>query len=200
MAWLDDRVMTHPKIRRVGPVAFQWWAFALCYCSAHSTGGLLDDAISVLGVPRNVVRKLVANGLWDEEQDGIWVHDWQEYNEKRDASSEQRREQARERQRRHRAKIRDFVTRDSHETERDKQRDKQRDKSRVTNSVTASRGRARTRAGARPNDQDQDQELHPSIRPSTPPTDGRTDGTHDLEPITGAAERLLANLRTREAT
>lgn len=154
MAWLDDRIRDHPKIRKASPVAFQWWAFALCYCSAHGTGGHLDDAIEIMRVPKSVVNELVKTGLWDREDDGLWVHDWQEHNDKRDDAIEKRREQARERQARHREKVRASrkVTRDSNaKVTRDIQRDTERD---------GPRGGAPARdapAHARPRDHDQEE-------------------------------------------
>lgn len=130
MAWLDDRIQTHPKIVALSDRAYRAWINCLCYCSMHGTGGHLDAAISVHRIPKTIVRELVRARVWDEEDDGFWVHDWQEHNEKRDEAREEKRAQARERQRRHREKVRltsqktNPVTRDSHanvtrDTERD---------------------------------------------------------------------------------
>lgn len=151
MAWLDDRLRDHPKIVRASAPAFKVWALALCYCSAHGTGGRLDEAVKALAVPRKVTEELVALKLWDREDDGLWVHDWQEHNSKRDADLDERRKAARDRQRRHRAKLRGQdpdaeVTRDSDVTSH-------------AENVTASRV-TDPRAGARPRharDHDHDQ-------------------------------------------
>lgn len=169
MAWLDDRIRDHPKIRRTTPQAFKFWALALCYCSAHGTEGQLDDAIANLGVPRKVVDELVELRLWDREDDGLWVHDWQEHNEKRDQAVEERRKQARERQRRHRERVRE-----SRVTPRDNPVTVTRDaKEGSPQPVTRDgpRGRAPARDArepARSRDHDQEEELKAEAAPVTP--------------------------------
>lgn len=155
MAWLDDRLRDHPKIVRTSATAFRQWALALCYCSAHGTEGRLDEAVIALRIGPKIVEELVEIGLWDREEDGLWVHDWQEHNEARDQKIELRREQARERQKRHRDKVRNGrVTRDSNaNVTRDNQRYVTRDTDRDSN--------ARSLAGARPRharDHDQEEE------------------------------------------
>lgn len=161
MAWLDDRIQTHPKIVALSDRAHRAWINGLCYCSMHGTGGQLGAAIAVHRIPKAIVRELVRAGVWDEEDDGtIWVHDWQAHNESRDNAIDERRAADRERQRAHRERVR---TRSRHVTDRDASRDLSRD-SHVTPSRDENRdsprGRAPTRA--RDHDHDQDQPLGPS--------------------------------------
>lgn len=145
MAWLDDRIRDHPKMIDLTDTAFRVWVLGLTYCSEHATGGRLDAYIKVARVPKRTTRELVKAGLWDEEDDGtVWVHDWQEHNEKRDTAADERRAQARERQRRHREKVRGIprdVTRDSNAASRVTE-------SVTTRDVTQGVARARGRGGA----------------------------------------------------
>lgn len=178
MAWLDDRVRDHPKFVGLDPRAFQLWVHALCYCSQHGTGGSLDAAIAALRIPKTIVRELVKRQIWDEEDGGFWVHDWQEHNEKRDAARDEKREQARARQRKHREKVkasrvtpRDESVTVTRDNERDVTRDVTRDKS-----VTVL-------AGARPpraRDHDHDQEEDPKAVTSTYTPDAPGNNTNGL--------------------
>lgn len=147
MAWFDDRSPRHPKVSRLDDRTFRVWFDTLCYVGEHGLGGWLNDAIRVLKVTPNRVEKLLDSGLWDEDEHGLWVHDWQEYNSKRSATLEDKRAQARERQKRHRQRVREQnVTRDSNAVvTRDSHAD-----------VTP--GSSRAPAGARPNVQDHDQD------------------------------------------
>lgn len=144
MAWLDDRVIDHPKFIELSDGAFRVWAHGLIYCSRHSTGGSLDAFIRAHKVPKRPSNELIKAGIWDREDDGsTWVHDWQEHNEKRDQTAEERRAQARERQRRHRERVKrqaDIVTRDVTQPSRDSHG--------VTERDSHSRAHARARGGA----------------------------------------------------
>lgn len=91
MAWLDDRIQTHPKIVGLSDRAHRAWINTLCYSSMYGTRGNVDVAISVHRVPKAIVRELVRAGLWEEHEDGVWVHDWGAYNEKRDEQVAKRR-------------------------------------------------------------------------------------------------------------
>lgn len=174
MAWLDDRIRDHPKMIGLSDAAFRAWILALTYCSQHATGGHLEAALRVIRVRKRVENELVSAGLWDRESDGLWIHDWQEHNEKRDASADERRAQARERQRRHRERVRsrgENVTRDSHETSRVTERDSHG----VTERDSPTRARARAReARARSSHHDQDKPSSSARLPTpgvTPPGD-----------------------------
>lgn len=168
MAWLDDRLRDHPKIVKASPVAFRHWALALCYCSAHGTEGRLEEAVKALNVPRKIIDELVELHLWDREPDGLWIHDWQEHNSKRDEAVEERRKADRERQRRHRERVR------SRDNDRDTTRDESRDSHRDIHR-DGPRGRApaapRARTGA----------------PPTPPRDHDQDHTHKEPPAAANA-------------
>lgn len=216
MAWLDDRIQTHPKIVGVSDRAFRAWINGLCYCSMHGTGGQLDAAIRVHRIPKTIVRELVRAGVWDEEDDGtIWVHDWQEHNDKRDATREEKREQARERQRRHREKVRKArdalnVTRDCHaNVTRDKRDKSVTDVTPVTRDSHADVTRggapaiARAHAGAPLRRQEEDQEPK-AVTPTedAPPTEPSTNGlvSHeedDPEPrVSELVQQTAAALRS----
>lgn len=84
MAWLDDRTPYHPKIVGLSAVAFRHWVNALCYCSAHTTRGNLDAAVVALRTAPRVVSELVSAGLWEHNDEGLFVHDWEVHNGRRD--------------------------------------------------------------------------------------------------------------------
>jgi hypothetical protein len=144
MAWFDDRTPRHPKIQTLSAVSFQWWFAIVCYASEYGTGGRAAPALLALRVPSATRSALVAAGLLDEDVDGLWIHDWQEYNGKREDAVDERRAQARERQRRHRAKARGEVTRDQSVTVTDVTRDlsrRRRPATRVTIKITIKKSR-----------------------------------------------------------
>ena len=183
MAWLDDRIRDHPKIIRATPQAFRFWALALCYCSAHGTEGRLAEAVRALSIPKRYVGELVRLRLWDSEADGLWVHDWQEHNQKRDDAVEERRKQARERQRRHRDRVRQQThpQRDGGVTvTRDVPRDVTRDVTRDTE-----RDGPRGRAPTPPRDHDHDQEPRAvtTPRPDDEPSLDIREQPSDLTPL-----------------
>lgn len=91
MAWLDDRIQTHPKTVTLTDRAFRAWINSLCYSSMYGTRGNVDAAIKVHRIPKSIVRELVRAGLWEEHDDGVWVHDWGAYNDKRDEQITKRR-------------------------------------------------------------------------------------------------------------
>lgn len=186
MAWLDDRIRDHPKFVTLPDKAFRYWAHALCYCSEHGTAGRLDDAVIALKVPSKVTRELVSRGIWDDDEDGLWIHDWQEYNGKRESTLDDKRAQARERQKRHRERVRSTrVTRDKTVTPRDSNARDKRD--------TVTRDTSRARAGARPNDHDHDQE-EPSFHPEQQDPEGRKDDQMTTT-VGDTAVALLARLQ-----
>lgn len=92
MAWLkvDDRVRTHPKIAKAGPLAAWMWLCSLCYCREHLTDGFVPaEAVPTLAVgmpqPARQARRLVEVGLWHEVDGGYRVHDWGDWNPSREA-------------------------------------------------------------------------------------------------------------------
>lgn len=84
MAWLDDRIQTHPKVIGLSDRAFRHWIGALCYSSMHGTRGNLDTAVVVLRTTPKVKAELLDAGLWEEHDDGLWIHDWDAHNQRRD--------------------------------------------------------------------------------------------------------------------
>lgn len=90
MAWLDDRIWAHPKIRDV-PRATRWeYAASVAYASGFHTEGMLTagqlKAIECTSKDREL---LIRVGLWeDASADGndgaIRIHDWKDHNGKRD--------------------------------------------------------------------------------------------------------------------
>lgn len=96
MTWvrLDDGFADHPKTIGLSDRAFRLHVRALCYCSRHLTDGAVPKGFGDV----RVVRDLVAVGLWDETEQGYFVHDYLEYNYSR-ADIEGSREQAAERMR-----------------------------------------------------------------------------------------------------
>jgi hypothetical protein len=101
MAWLDDRVWSHPKFADLTAHAFRAYVYGVCYSSGFGTRGKLTPGmLTTIGAKPAMCRELITAGLWDEDPPGISIHDWDEHNGKRD----DRRERDRERKRRERAR------------------------------------------------------------------------------------------------
>ncbi len=100
MAWLDDRVWSHPKFADLSAAAFRSYVYGVCYSSGFGTRGKLTSGmLKTLCVTRAQRRALTDAGLWHETGDGIAIHDWENHNGKRD----DRRARDRERKRKERA-------------------------------------------------------------------------------------------------
>lgn len=96
MAYLDDRIWCHPKFVGLSDGAGWLWTKGVAYSSGFATGGVLTTSVQkALGATTKTRRELVDAGLWDETTNGVLVHDWEEYNGKRD----QRKAKDRERKR-----------------------------------------------------------------------------------------------------
>ena len=86
MAWvkIDDQFTDHPKIVAVGPLAAWMYVCGLTYCGRYLTDGWIPRGqirkLADVDNPSELVAKLVASGLWDEQEDGYRVHDYLEYN------------------------------------------------------------------------------------------------------------------------
>ena len=81
MWWkVDDGMATHPKVLAVSVEARWAWVTACCYCARYLTDGR---------VPKGFVgeheAELVAGGLLDYRDGGVWVHDWLDFNMPADA-------------------------------------------------------------------------------------------------------------------
>jgi len=112
MSWarLDDDFLHHPKVADAGPVATALHMRAIVYCCKYKTDGLItrrqlprildwtEDEDDFAGRPpdnRDLARRLVNAGLWDEHPEGGWViHDFLDYNPSREAQRKKRDERA----------------------------------------------------------------------------------------------------------
>jgi hypothetical protein len=87
VAWIDVRVWCHPKFTGLSGNAGWAWVKGLAYSVGFGTKGhLTREQQKLVGGVGGVRRELIAAGLWDELPDGsIVVHDWDDYNDRRDA-------------------------------------------------------------------------------------------------------------------
>jgi hypothetical protein len=100
MPWLDSRVWCHPKLADLSAPAFRAWINGLCYADGFGTAGKLTNGqVALVRAGKNEIKELIAAGLWEMENGEVLIHDWDEYNGKRD----ERRAADRERKRRERA-------------------------------------------------------------------------------------------------
>ena len=102
MAYVEDTIWCHPKFTDLSSDAFTAWVKGVAYSSGMSTKGHLSPAqIRIIGGTTKVRRELIRARLWDENGDGILIHDWDDYNSKRD----ERKAADRERKRRQRQRL-----------------------------------------------------------------------------------------------
>ncbi len=97
MAWakLDDGFDTHRKVDRVSLEAVGLWARALAYASRYLTDGKVDHEWLESRVPpkdrrEKLLNSLVDAGLFDLREDGIWIHDYLDYNPSKESVEERR--------------------------------------------------------------------------------------------------------------
>lgn len=90
MAWLrmDDRVRTHPKIVKAGPLAGWLWFCGVCYCREHLTDGVIQDGMIPTLAPgltsaKKHAQTLVDVELWHRIDGGYQVHDFLHWNPSR---------------------------------------------------------------------------------------------------------------------
>jgi hypothetical protein len=74
----------HPKIVQVGERAAWVYVIGLCYATEHETDGHLTAAVLRLLMPRTprrteTVRLLCGARLWHEEEDGVRIHNFGEW-------------------------------------------------------------------------------------------------------------------------
>lgn len=88
MSWtrLDDGIYDHPKVLEVDPLDRLLYVWALCWSSRHRTDGrlrrrALEHVAALAGVVDldAAARRLVAAGLWEDDDDGWTVHDFTDY-------------------------------------------------------------------------------------------------------------------------
>ncbi len=88
MVWLriDDQIAHHPKFIEAGPLASWLWVCGNGYCNKYLTDGYIPkSAIRTLGAVPNAekwAKRLVAVGLWEQENGGYRVHDFHDHNPK----------------------------------------------------------------------------------------------------------------------
>lgn len=205
MAWLDNRIWAHPKIRDV-PRATRWeYAAALAYASGFGTKGVLTagQLKAIECTPRDR-ELLIRVGLWeDASADGndgaIRIHDWDDHNGKSDA----KREADRKRKRAERAKTQ--KTSDGHGSDRSRTDRGQT----VGPSEPGPRARARGRA---PDDEVSSEEGPPAVEVRTESSTPKADAgltRASFEPPAPASDtnaldttdpinRLVLELRDRD--
>ncbi len=104
MTWfkVDDGFWSHPKTLALSPNAVALWVRAGSYCGKHLTDGYVAAAIlPMLQGTSDDAAELIDAGLWKAAKKGYVFHDWEQYQDTRDAV-EKRREAWKERQRKHR--------------------------------------------------------------------------------------------------
>ena len=80
--WPD--ILRNPKIRGLTPRQFQDWLFVLCAASEQKKRWHFPDdrtAGKIIGFPIGRFRKLIELGLLDRVDDGICVHDYEDWQE-----------------------------------------------------------------------------------------------------------------------
>ena len=84
MAWLrlDDKFARHPKVAPLNDVEFRVLVRTLLYCAEYKTKGSVPDAAftEVPKLTRALAQKFVSAGLLDQDDRGLRVHDWKDYN------------------------------------------------------------------------------------------------------------------------
>lgn len=105
MTWfkVDDGFWSHPKTLALSPNAIALWVRAGSYCGKHLTDGYVAASIlPMLQGDPDAATELIAAGLWTKAPKGYAFHDWDQYQDTRDAV-EKRRQAWKDRQRKHRS-------------------------------------------------------------------------------------------------
>ena len=124
MTWfkVDDGFWSHPKTAMLSDAAIALWVRAGAYSCQHLTDGVISKPVLRMVGTHEAADELIACGLWIEVDDGWRFHDWEKYQETREAVVK-RREAWRDRQKQSREK-------------HDSKRGESRNVSRVTSNVT----------------------------------------------------------------
>jgi hypothetical protein len=104
MTWfkVDDGFWSHPKTLALTANAVALWVRAGSYSGKHLTDGYISAAIlPMLQGTIDDANELIEAGLWKRAKNGYVFHDWEQYQDTREAV-EKRREAWKERQRKHR--------------------------------------------------------------------------------------------------
>lgn len=83
MSWLrlDDGFAQHPKVAALSDREFRHWIRLLTWCARYKTGGDVPDyALRELAIGSKVRAAFVELGLLDEDDEGLTVHDWEQFN------------------------------------------------------------------------------------------------------------------------
>jgi hypothetical protein len=105
MTWfkVDDGFWSHPKTLALPPSAVALWVRAGSYCGKHLTDGFVSRAIlPMLQGTEGDALELVHSGLWKPVDGGWAFHDWDAYQDTKEAV-ERRRVAWKERAKRHRS-------------------------------------------------------------------------------------------------
>lgn len=102
MTWtkVDDGLHSHPKVLRLwhngsdGARALGLHMLAFSWIGEHLTDGVIPRAFVIEKGAVDLAAMLVAEGLWDEHDEGWKVHDWLKYNPSRTQVLRERREGA----------------------------------------------------------------------------------------------------------
>ncbi len=107
MTWFKicDTFADHPKLAEIPDdnwaEAVALWVAGGCYCARHLTDGRLPRGVARRLVPFDTnaaICALTTFGLWDQDSEAFYYHDWAEYQPAR-ADVEAKREAARDRMR-----------------------------------------------------------------------------------------------------
>ena len=81
MTWvkLDADFPAHPKVVDLSDDAFRAFIGGLCYCNQYLTDGRITPGAIKRIASRKVSAELVAAGLWEQNGNGVMVHDYLEY-------------------------------------------------------------------------------------------------------------------------
>lgn len=80
-AQLRNRCWRNPKIARVvaeHPQCAAWWFMSISYCSDQNNDGRFSifEAVRFIGATEDMIPLMVGLRLWDEDGDGLRVHDY----------------------------------------------------------------------------------------------------------------------------
>ncbi|MGV0109812.1 hypothetical protein [Arthrobacter sp. CP30] len=87
MAWFnaDDKMHSHPKVRRAGLEAIGLWLVCGTYCTDFLTDGKIPGWF-VDSWPRGktLAKKLIATDFWEADGDDYMFRNWAEYQRTKD--------------------------------------------------------------------------------------------------------------------
>lgn len=89
MTWFkaDDKLASHPKVRKAGVEAMGLWVLAGTECALHLTDGVVTrESVQHLAGARGekLAERLVAAKLWHVHPDGWLFHEWHEHQPSRE--------------------------------------------------------------------------------------------------------------------